>query len=57
MTHSEHKEKHKILHKALDELVADFISHTEKMPSDTTVLELMKWSQGQTVKPQMLGWN
>ena len=44
----EHIERHKLLHKMLDELVADFISNTNKLPSQTTILELMKWSHEQT---------
>jgi len=46
-----HKKRHKDLHKSLDELVADFIRHTERLPSRTTVLELMKWSSEQVDNP------
>jgi len=46
-----HKARHKLLHKMLDELVSDLIRHTEKLPSKTTVLELMKWSSEQIDKP------
>lgn len=45
----EHKERHKVLHKMLDELIADFIADTRKMPSQTTIMELMKWSHEQTL--------
>ena len=48
MTAQEHREKHKELHKALDELAADYMSETEKLPSETTVMELMQWSHEQT---------
>ena len=47
----EHKERHIELHKMLDELVADFISQTNNLPSKTTVMEFMKWSYEQTVTP------
>jgi len=51
MTEEEHKERHKLLHRELDELIADFISQTEKMPSKTNLIELMAWSFEQTKKP------
>lgn len=51
MTRNEHIERHKELHKALDELLADFIGHTGKLPSQTTILELLQWSNAQTVSP------
>lgn len=47
-----HRDIHKKLHKALDELTADFIQHSGgKLPSNTTVAELMEWSYGQTITP------
>lgn len=55
MTKKEHKNRHLELHKALDELVADFLSHNKfKLPSSTTLYELMKWSHGQTFEPTEL---
>ena len=51
VTTEEHIEKHKILHKHLHELIADFINHTGRLPSQATILELMKWSNQQTIKP------
>lgn len=56
---AKHIERHKRLHQALDELVADFIMHHRwapgmdrpKLPSNTRVLELMQWSHQQTVDP------
>ena len=53
-TPKEHKERHVELHKALDELIADFISHTSKLPSDTSLMELMKWSHQQMMEPTEL---
>ena len=47
----EHILRHKQLHESLDELVADFISHTEKLPSKTTLYEFIKWSYEQTLLP------
>ena len=54
MNIEEHKIRHVELHKALDELVADFINHTENMPSKTTLFELMEWSFEQTKNPTEL---
>jgi hypothetical protein len=51
MTKEEHKQRHVELHKALDDLIADFISHTTKLPSRTSLLELMQWSHQQTINP------
>lgn len=51
MNHEEHIVRHKELHKKLDELVADFIDHTGKLPSDTNLMELMTWSCEQTKNP------
>ncbi len=46
-----HKERHQTLHRALDELVADFIRHTGKRPSTTPLTGLMLWSHEQCEKP------
>lgn len=46
-----HKEVHILLHNKFDELMADFIKHTNKLPSNTTLLELAKWSHEQTKNP------
>ena len=46
----QHKEQHIKLHKCLDELLADFINHTSKLPSKTTIMELATWAFGQTKK-------
>lgn len=46
-----HKQIHAELHKSLDNLVADFILHTGKFPSKTTVIELIEWSYQQTISP------
>jgi hypothetical protein len=47
----DHIERHKRLHKAFDELLADFIAHTEKLPSKVSVVELLEWSYAQTQNP------
>jgi len=50
-----HKARHKFLHEAFDELIADFIQHNDgKSPSDTTVMELIMWSHRQTYEPSEL---
>jgi hypothetical protein len=51
MSKAEHKKRHVMLHNHLDELIADWVSHTGSFPSKCTVLELIKWSHGQTKKP------
>lgn len=51
MKKKEHIKIHKELHKKLDELVANFISHTSALPSKTTIMELIHWSYKQTLNP------
>ena len=51
MNEKEHKKRHELLHKMFDELIADFIKHTSKLPSQTTLMELMSWSFEQTKEP------
>ena len=51
MNLEEHKKRHEELHRSLDELVADMISETPMLPSETTVMELIRWSYQQTVCP------
>ena len=51
MEKEEHIKVHKELHSKLDQLLADFISHTEKLPSETSLMELMNWSFEQTKTP------
>jgi hypothetical protein len=51
MTHQEHIERHKQLHRNLDELMADYIEHSEKGLDETSVMQLMKWSYQQTLNP------
>ena len=51
MNTKKHIKRHKELHQALDELLADFINHTEKLPSRTTLVEFMEWSHSQTINP------
>jgi len=51
LTPEEHRERHQMLHKRLDELIADWIGQTKCLPSKNTVLELMTWSNEQCKKP------
>ena len=51
MTTNEHIEKHKELHRALDELIADYILTTKKGLQNTNLLQLIEWSHEQTIKP------
>ena len=51
MKTKEHKLIHISLHKNLDQLIADFIFHTEKLLSETSVMEFLEWSYTQTKEP------
>ena len=51
MTPEEHKARHIELHRALDELLADWISHTHCYPSQESVMVLIQWSHSQTIDP------
>lgn len=46
-----HAARHAQLHAMLDELVADWLIHTKKRPSSSTVLELMQWANEQRISP------
>lgn len=49
--HEKHRLRHEVLHRHLDELIADMIRHTDHLPSTTTVMQLMEWSHQQTIDP------
>lgn len=52
MNRDEHIKRHEELHKAVDELAADYMYHNRrKLLSETTVLDLLKWSNEQTKNP------
>ena len=53
MTSKEHKKRHKLLHKYLDELFADYIKHhpDEITFTEMPIIKLMKWSYSQTNEP------
>ena len=51
MDKDEHIRRHKLLHKMLDELVADWINQTNCLPSQNSVMDLMQWSHQQTIEP------
>lgn len=52
MTPKAHKEHHVELHAALDELVGDWLIDTGKLPSKSSIAELMQWSHTQTLTPK-----
>lgn len=52
MTKSDHIKTHKELHENFDKLIADFLLHTEKLPSKATIMELIEWSHKQTIDPE-----
>lgn len=47
----EHQKRHKILCDALDELVADFIIHADRLPDRATISYLMEWTKKQIENP------
>jgi len=47
----EHKKRHIELHSKLDELVADWITHTGNYSSKSTVFDLIEWSFKQCSEP------
>ena len=57
MSREAHIQRHKELHRNLDELVADMITETNLFPSQMSVLDLMKWSSQQMINPTEREWN
>jgi len=51
MNKEDHIQRHRTLHYHLDELVADYVSSSNKLLENTTVLELLEWSHLQTINP------
>lgn len=47
----EHRERHKLLHRHLDEIVADWLVQTRRLPSKSSVMDLLTWSAAQTRDP------
>lgn len=50
-TKEEHISRHIMLHKKLDELVADYLAETGLTASGSSILDLLKWSDNQTIEP------
>jgi hypothetical protein len=49
LTEQERRRQHHVeLHRKLDELLAAFLADTKKLPSNTSIAELMEWSYQQT---------
>jgi hypothetical protein len=47
-----HRRRHVELHRALDELVADWVLHQPRGKlCNSTIMELIEWSHRQTIKP------
>jgi hypothetical protein len=54
LTTEEHRERHRLLHKVLDEVVADFLRHNANAHmTNTTIMQLMEWSHQQTITPDV----
>lgn len=58
MNREEHRQRHVQLHRAFDELLADYIAQSPRsmtrLPSRTSVMRLLKWSHEQTICPDEL---
>lgn len=56
MTHDEHRDRHVLLHREFDELLADYMRHHPKQHRflDMPISELMEWSFQQTQEPTEL---
>jgi hypothetical protein len=47
-----HRARHIELHKAFDELLADYLmQHADALPSKMSLLELIEWSHQETITP------
>lgn len=56
VTLEEHRLRHVELHSAVDELIADFLTHNNgSLLSNTTLLDLIRWSHAQTLEPTEKG--
>jgi hypothetical protein len=58
MTREEHIARHGMLHAALDELLADWITHSPRdgptrLPSEHKIMALLEWSHQQTIEPTL----
>ena len=52
MTREQHKARHVELHRALDELLADYLTHhPDARPSTMPLVDLLKWSNEQQTNP------
>jgi len=51
MTDREHHERHVQLHRALEELVTDYLLCTGGLPGETAVHDLLEWSRAQANGP------
>lgn len=51
MTDEEHKQRHIELHRAFDELLADWLGQVEGASIHDEIYKLMEWSHGQTNQP------
>jgi hypothetical protein len=55
MKKEDHIKRYTELHKSLDELVADWITHTRGLPSKSSIFDLMMWSSQQCDNPSPQG--
>lgn len=51
MDEKKHRQLHVKMHKTLDAVIADFMKHTDRLPSKTPIIELLEWSYQQTIQP------
>ncbi len=52
MNRNDHIKRHQELHTCLDELAADYLVHNRGTTlGGTSILDLMQWSNSQTIEP------
>ena len=51
LTPEEHQKRHVELHRAIDELLADWLAHMPDASIDRAIIDLVQWSYKQTLSP------
>ena len=51
MTKKQHKKEHEGMNKALGMIVKNYMDHTDRLPSEVSVFELMDWAYVESLTP------
>jgi len=51
MNLQEHRERHKLLHEHLDELLADYLCQNPQPISNLRIMTLLEWSHKESLNP------